>query len=219
MPCRVCHSASPLFFENGRRFFRCPRCWLIFTDDTPSRDLEEAHYKNQWGLAPPESWDQKADLLLNLIRQYLEPRSILDFGSGCGSLARALERKGVPTTPLEPMIHGFLKDQDYSSPFDAVVSVEVIEHLPDLWSELRQLEKILSPEGVMVFSTLLTNPFIQSPQAVEHFKSWWYKDDPTHVSFFCNRSLSELARLGPYDIDVFSPNVFVIRPQAAAPTL
>ncbi|QPJ63600.1 MAG: class I SAM-dependent methyltransferase [Candidatus Nitronauta litoralis] len=211
MDCRICKRPSGLFFENGRRFFKCPDCWFIFSPDHVSEIEEEAHYKKQWGEAEPDSWLSKAQVLLNVIMQYTKPESILDFGSGCGSLAKALNEMGVSTTPLEPMVHGYLKDQNYSRKFDAVIGVEVIEHLPDPWVELKELEKILAPGGVMVFSTLLTNSFIEHPQAPEHFKQWWYKDDPTHVGFYCNRALDKLSILGKYDIDVFADQLFAIR--------
>ncbi len=211
MDCKICSTSSVLFFENGRNFFRCPHCWFVFTPDHASKPEEEAHYKKQWGEAEPGSWLNKARTLVNVILQYKKPESILDFGSGCGSLTKALNELGIPTTPLEPMIHGHLKDQNYSEKFDAVIGVEVIEHLPDPWAELKELEKILAPGGVMVFSTLLTNSFIEHPQASEYFKQWWYKDDPTHVGFYCNRALDALSNLGKYDIDVFADQLFVIR--------
>ena len=211
MTCRVCGGTSPLYYENGRQFFRCSACDFIFSDLAVSRRQEEQHYKGQWGLAEPQSWRSKAELLLNLILQYTDPRSILDFGSGCGGLTEALRGLGISTTPLEPMIHGFLKDQHYAQPFDAIVGVEVIEHLPDPLGELRELEKVLAPGGVMVFSTLLTNPFIDHPQSRELFSDWWYKDDPTHVGFFSNRTLDTLSRIRNYEIDVFADKLFVIR--------
>lgn len=211
MNCKICNSPSLLFFQNGRQFFRCTDCLFLFSPDRVSKEEEYAHYKNQWGGANPESWDSKAQVLLNVILQYVKPKSILDFGSGCGSLTEAFNNLGVNTTPLEPMVHGFLKDQRYSSKFDAVVGVEVIEHLPDPVAELKEIEKVLSPNGVMVFSTLMTNSFIEHPLAREHFKSWWYKDDPTHVSFFCNQSLDTLSRMRNYEIDVFADQIFAVR--------
>ncbi len=211
MECRICKSSSPLFFENGRQFFRCSRCLFIFSPDQVSLGEEHAHYKKQWGGAEPESWEAKAKILLNVILQYGTPASILDFGSGCGSLTEALNRLGVATTPLEPMVHGYLKDQNYETKFDAVIGVEVIEHLPDPVTELKEIEKVLAPGGVMLFSTLMTNAFVKHPQASEHFKGWWYKDDPTHVGFYCNEALDALSTLGSYDVDVFADQLFAIR--------
>lgn len=136
---------------------------------------------------------------------------ILDFGSGSGELAQELQRLDYRVTALEPMTDGYLKDQSYPFSFDAVIAIEVIEHLPDVWEELQEIEKVLKPEGIIVFSTGLTNPFIDLPDAVEQFKKWWYKDDPTHISFFCNQTLSVMAEMKNYSIEIFGDKVFVIK--------
>ena len=109
------------------------------------------------------------------------------------------------------MTDGYLKDQSYPFLFDAVVAIEVIEHLPNVWEELEEIGKILKPGGVMVISTGLTNSFIDSPDAVEQFKGWWYKDDPTHISFFCNQTLSIMAEKRNYTIEIFGDKLFVVK--------
>ncbi len=209
--CRLCGTASPLFFADRRRFFKCPECALIFTLETAEKSAEEAHYKKQWAETDPGFWKGQVDVLLRLIERYRAPRHLLDFGSGSGAMTEEFQRRGLKVTPLEPMIHGYLKDQNFSCTFDVVVAVEVIEHLPGLWQELKQIERVLDQDGIVVFSTLLTNSFIDAADAQQQFAEWWYKDDPTHVSFFCNRALGKLADLGPYDIDIFGNNVFVLK--------
>ncbi len=209
--CRVCGTASGLFYQNERRFFRCPECRLIFTVDAVDKSLEEAHYKKQWAETDPGFWKSQVDVLLKIIALYRTPERLLDFGSGSGEMTKELERRGVSATPLEPMIHGYLKDQRFSCTFDVVVAVEVIEHLPNLWEELNAIENVLATGGIVIFSTLLTNSFVDAPDAARQFADWWYKDDPTHVSFFCNRTLGKLADMGKFDIDVYGDKVFVLK--------
>ncbi len=212
--CRICQTPSRPFFQDVRAFFKCPECFLIFTLDLPDKELEENHYKAQWETAQADFWKSQVDGLLSYIQAYRVPERILDFGSGSGEMARELRGRGFNVTELEPMRDGYLKDQSYPVLFDAVVGVEVIEHLPNPWEELREIEKVLAPEGIVLFSTMMTNPFVEAPNAAEHFKTWWYKDDPTHVSFYCNRALSKMADLGGYDIDIIADKVFVIRKEA-----
>jgi len=204
-----------------RKFYKCPECCLIFTDEILPPAEEEVHYKNQWGKADPKVWKNQADLILKVACNYRMPGRILDFGSGSGDLTRELQRMGLDVTPLEPMVHGFLKDQNFPRKFDVVVAIEVIEHLLDPWRELRELEKNLVDDGIMIFSTLFTNPFLDQPDEIEQFRSWWYKDDPTHVSFFSNPVFTRMADMGNYNIDVFGNQLFVIQripePAAAAP--
>jgi len=184
---------------------------LIFTEDFPGKDAEEKHYKDQWATTDLDFWKGQVDVLLQLINHYLSPQHILDFGSGSGEMTNEFRKRGFDVTPLEPMTHGYLKDQKYCVKFDVVVAVEVIEHLLEPWDEIHEIEKILAPDGIVVFTSLLTNPFIDRPDARDQFKNWWYKDDPTHVSFFCNRVLSKMADMRNYDIDIFGNNVFVLK--------
>ena len=146
-----------------------------------------------------------------MIGNYLTPTRILDFGSGSGQMTDEFLRRGYDVTPLEPMTHGYLKDQNYSAQFDVVIAVEVIEHLLEPWEELHEIENVLAQDGIVIFSSLLTNSFIDRPDVREQFKNWWYKDDPTHVSFFCNRVLSKMADMENYDIDIFDDKAFVLK--------
>lgn len=212
--CRVCQFPSTLFYRDARTFFKCPNCALIFTNDFPPKKIEENHYKTQWQTTAPDFWINQATSLISYIENYgILPNNqrILDFGSGSGELAQEMQRRGYRVTPLEPMSEGYLKDQDYPFLFDAVVAIEVIEHLPNVWEELQEIEKVLKPGGIIVFSTGLTNPFIDLPDAVGQFEEWWYKDDPTHISFFCNQTLSVMAEMKNYSIEIFGDKVFVIK--------
>jgi 2-polyprenyl-3-methyl-5-hydroxy-6-metoxy-1,4-benzoquinol methylase len=117
-------------------------------------------------------------------------------------MIQKLQHYGYQFTLLEAMNDGYRKDQQHLYLFN-VVAVKVIEHLSNIWGELKRIEKVLEPEGIIVFSTGLTNPFTELPYAAEYFETWWYKDDPTHLSFFCNRTLGVMADLRDYTIDIY----------------
>ena len=209
--CKICEKPSNLFYKQDRNFYKCPDCSFIFSECQLEREEENIHYKDQWGTSDPSGWKNKADVLMKLASNYNHANSILDFGSGSGELTQELQERGLNVTPLEPMIHGYLKEQKYNHKFDVVIGYEVIEHIPNLFQELGEIEKVLTQDGIMVFSTLLTNPFINTPAEIENFKAWWYKDDPTHVNFFCNNSLSKMADKRNYNIDIYANMFFVIQ--------
>ena len=56
-----------------------------------------------------------------------------------------------------------------------------------------------------------TRTFIDSVNAAEIFREWWYKDDPTHVNFFCTRSILMLAEIGDFMGSIYDPNAFVLK--------
>jgi 2-polyprenyl-3-methyl-5-hydroxy-6-metoxy-1,4-benzoquinol methylase len=109
------------------------------------------------------------------------------------------------------MIHGYLENQHYPQKFDVVIAIEVIEHLPNLWHELYEIDKVLIENGIMVFSTLLTSSFLDLVIKAEVFKTWGYKDDQTHVNFFSDRSIFVLAQIGGYKAYIHGKNCFVLR--------
>jgi len=214
MNCKICASNSPVFFSDKRTFYKCPYCSLIFTNETLVGEQAEKHYKDQWDDQDEQFWKDRASDLHSLISQHLAtPGKVLDFGSGSGKLTEALKERGVDVTPLDPMTHGYLKDQNYSDKFDVIIAIEVIEHLTDLWKEFAELDKVLSKNGIMIFSTLLTNLFIDLPesQSKESFAGWTYKDDPTHVCFYSNRAISVLAKISGYESFVYGHNLFVLK--------
>ena len=206
MLCRICNSSSSQYYKDTRVFHKCPQCSLIFTDQTLDRESEEKHYKGQWENSNKEHIIALADKLITIINKYRKPSRILDFGSGSGSITDEFLSRGIDTTPYEPMAHDSLANHNYQNMFDTVIATEVIEHLPNLWDELKSIMGVLTNDGIAVFTTLMTNAFIDTPNEQFAFRKWWYKDDLTHVSFFCNRSLAKLAELGHFKIDVYGDN-------------
>ena len=95
-----------------------------------------------------------------------------------------------------------------------VIATEVIEHLPNLRQELQNIMGVLTHDGIAVFTTLMTNTFIDAPNEQFTFRKWWYKDDKTHVSFICNRSFGKLSEMGHFNLHVYgndtSSNTIVI---------
>lgn len=99
--------------------------------------------------------------------------SILDFGCGQGSLSLRLKDIGynviacdqnksdfkaegeVPFHALNfnssQDLEQFLKDHE--NQFDAVLGVEVIEHVENPWQYLRDLQRLVKPGGIIIIST------------------------------------------------------------------
>jgi len=121
---------------------------------------------------------------------------VLDAACGAGALAGALREEGFDVwgTDVEPAARALLGERfraaDLNAPlpwpdahFDAVLSIEGIEHLENRFAFLREVHGVLRPAGTLV----LTTPNIVALRSrVRFFGSGFYGRDP--------RPLAESAR-------------------------
>ena len=70
------------------------------------------------------------------------------------------------------MGYGYLKDQSYLFLSDAVVDIEGIEYLSNVREELQELEKVLKPEGIIVFKRDWPIPLLIHPILSNNLKKW-----------------------------------------------
>jgi SAM-dependent methyltransferase len=115
-------------------------------------------------------WQARSRLTLELLRrlEILPPARVLDAGCGWGSTLKALEKVGYRVTGAD-ISRKALDTLDQSSrelvefdltqpvpggiePFDAVLALDVIEHLDDDRSALARLGELVRPGGIVVVS-------------------------------------------------------------------
>lgn len=106
-------------------------------------------------------------------------KAVLDLGCAGGFMAEALVDKGAVVTGIDPAADaveagrrhaaatsrairydvGAGEDLPYDSrTFDAVVCVDVLEHVGDLTRVLAEVERVLKPGGLFLFDTINRNP-------------------------------------------------------------
>jgi SAM-dependent methyltransferase len=114
--------------------------------------------------------------VLDLIIQHLDKKSeILDLGAGEGEFSRRLIEKDFKAIPVDgfdiywrnpeiPLIIANL-DAEFASTvsqsgkqFDAIVAIEIIEHLENPYLFLRECAKLLKPNGLL----FVTSPNVES---------------------------------------------------------
>jgi len=125
------------------------------------------------------------------------PLRALDYGGGSGLLATMLRLAGrecrqfdpyCPIPLFEPDLAYRSADQIPSGGFNAVVALEVFEHLCDPCDAIRSLASYLAPGGTIVLSTGIYEPGV-------HTADWPYLSCPAgqHVTFYTRRALRVLA--------------------------
>ena len=92
----------------------------------------------------------------------------------------------------------------FEKSFDFITLTEVLEHLSNPVFELERLASILKPKGILGVMTQILKQDID-------FKSWYYKNDPSHIGFYNEKSLTDLAALLGLEITQFSDRVIFFK--------
>ena len=104
-------------------------------------------------------------------------KKALDFGCGPGPvLAVLLRRMGLEVDIYDIY---FAPEKVYENKtYDLITATEVFEHLKDPFSSTNLLKNHLKEGGILAVMTLF------HPDNTSEFKKWWYRRDPTHISFY-----------------------------------
>jgi len=87
-----------------------------------------------------------------------------------------------------------------------ITAFEVFEHVPDVNALVSQLNLLLDDEGIVLFSTLLSDGNIEKNRRLD----WWYASPRNgHISLFSKRSLGLLAEKYEFNAGSFSAGYHV----------
>ncbi len=128
-------------------------------------------------------------------------QKVLDFGCGHGvTLAELRKRDHLDVVGLDPyspvfepyIIHTPLFEQHFpDNTFDAIFSVETLEHIPNILETFTELRRILKPGGVLMVQTRR----LEDPGYKEKKSQWFYLEDPTtHVTIYSEPAMKVIAK-------------------------
>lgn len=202
-PCRLCGGIASPWAESrqGVRYQWCAACGSIqcHPGDLPSPEVELTRYREHHN--EPDNDDYRAYLdrfMRSAIAPYAAPGChILDFGSGPSPvLSEILREEGYRVTAYDPFFApNPAATEAGRGAWDAVVMLEVIEHLHDPQGELARLRSQITRNGLLILRTGVFDARdpATDPSAPERFLAWWYRRDPTHVFFLTPRTVEWLA--------------------------
>ena len=216
-PCKICGSETRRAFSlpsskltghpipdapDDCPYFECEVCRFLFCDVHDESDHGKLYGDDYWSNQDPD-WGGRVNQTLRLVLMSNKLLSfnpwelkVLDFGCGMGTFVQAarehLQMQVWGTDIIEPRfgIEWFVAKPGRAE-FDAVVSCEVIEHLPRPAEIMEEVKSYLRPGGVFAFQTAVYDPAACN-------RDWWYLGPANgHISLYSRDAFDVLAeRLG-----------------------
>jgi SAM-dependent methyltransferase len=205
--CPLCLSANCQIYSEDRRrqYWHCAQCELIFADPTALLNAEAELNIYQQHQNDPQ--DQRYRAFLNklaapLLQRLPSSMKGLDFGCGPGpTLSLMLAEAGHQMAIYDPYFAN--EPKVLTGQYDFICATEVIEHFYRPAQEWQLWLQLLKPGGWLGLMTKLTDE-------VDDFKSWHYKNDPTHVSFFSTTTFEYLATRDGFELEILGPDVILL---------
>ncbi|RED48969.1 class I SAM-dependent methyltransferase [Seonamhaeicola aphaedonensis] len=207
------HSVSGEIFE----LIQNPTYGYLETTPPPKKEKLQEYYKSEDYISHTDSkrnlfekvyhWVRvlalkKKVILINSF--HLESKNLLDVGCGTGDFLYMAKRNGWTVFGIEPNekaraiansktpnsvfeIEKLFSDLKEAS-FDVITLWHVLEHLPQLENQIKNFQKLLKPNGVLIIAA----PNFKSYDAKYYKEFWAAYDVPRHLWHFNRSSVSSL---------------------------
>ncbi len=190
--CKICNSRVKQIEDKKKSlyYYRCCFCGFISLNDSQRVDikLEKQQYDQHNNSLENKGYVEMFEEFIDLsIALYLENiQTALDFGSGPSPVfSELLKRRGLEVD-IYDLFYAPKKVYEDKS-YDLITSTEVFEHLCQPLETLELLTRHLNFNGYIVLMTKFP------PKEDDLFLNWWYRRDPTHISFFTPKSFEIMA--------------------------
>ncbi|QOV88369.1 class I SAM-dependent methyltransferase [Humisphaera borealis] len=165
--------------------------------------------------------------LRTLLAFKLPPANVLELGSAHGGFVAMLRSAGYDAAGLElspyivdfarqtfgvPMHLGPVEQQPIApGSLDAIVMMDVLEHLPDPIGTMKHVASLLKPDGVLIAQTPRYpehRTFAQMAGANDYFLNHMRGKAPEHLLLFSESSAGRLMREIGLPTVIFEPPIF-----------
>jgi 2-polyprenyl-3-methyl-5-hydroxy-6-metoxy-1,4-benzoquinol methylase len=142
--------------------------------------------------------------------------NLLDIGAGTGDFLIEAKKSGWITTGIEPsdkaksiakqkgvvFSEALSAIQDHSQ--DVITMWHVLEHVPDVEAQIKELKRILKPDGVLIVAV----PNFNSYDAKHYGAYWAAYDVPRHLWHFSKTAIKKLFAAEEMDLIKIAPMKF-----------
>jgi 2-polyprenyl-3-methyl-5-hydroxy-6-metoxy-1,4-benzoquinol methylase len=137
---------------------------------------------------------------LKLINSQSPKGRILDIGAGVGDFLSVCKNDGWQTIGIEPSdkAKAIAKNKGVSfveklseledNSFDVITMWHVLEHVPDLENQIKELKRLIKPNGTVIIAV----PNFKSFDAKHYGKFWAAYDVPIHLWHFSKTAIRKL---------------------------
>jgi SAM-dependent methyltransferase len=191
----------------------CTVCGFCFTPEIYTWDVQDFAtkiYNSDYIKVDPDYIDARPRSMVQFLVGLLGNKSSdikhLDYGGGDGLLSKLLSESGWESTSYDPFVN---KDINLESlgKFDFITAFEVFEHVPDVKKLIADLSSLLADDGIVFFSTLLSDGNIKAETRI----TWWYASPRNgHISLFSQKSLQLLCTQENFQVGSFSAGFHAI---------
>ena len=209
----------------------CDSCSFVFTNPRPESKTLGRYYLSESYISHTNKKTglfnviyQKVRKLsivskINLIKNYVRNGSILDLGCGTGEFLFKCKEIGWETTGIEPseiarnqaitnLDLNVKKETELTrfknNSFDIITLWHVLEHVEDLNDIIKNLYRILKPNGVIFIAV----PNLNSYDA-KYYKNFWAAYDvPIHLWHFSKKTISLIFNKNKLTLVKTKPLVF-----------
>ncbi len=212
--CNICGSTTYDLYliKDGIRVVKCSNCGLIYTySDPEENDRYSARYflgdNYEDYIADIEAREREAKERLDFLNSQANKKGkLIEVGCAAGFFLAMARRDGwsVEGTDISAyatnyarekfnieVFTGYLRDRAYpDNYFEAAVLWHTLEHCADPKGELREINRLLKPEGILALEV----PNIESLSAQKYKERWYHFVPQYHLYHFSPDTLGKLLK-------------------------